>query len=291
MSRRRRALGRGLGSLLPTSSEAQLDARLVPVDQIRPNPYQPRIEMDEEALAELADSIRTHGVLEPIIVRPSGDGYELVVGERRWRAAQQAGKSEIPAVVRDMTDQEAAVVALVENLQREDLNPIEEAKAFKRLLELDMTQEEVAAQVGKSRPAVANSLRLLTLPPDVQDLISTGQLSVGHAKVLLGVDSPEQREIVLQQVLENQLTVRQMEELVRSLPERGTPRTRKRHAVKEATAKDPVWADFEERLAEALGTRVKVQPQPEGKGGRIVIEFYGYEDIGRLLELIVPRGT
>lgn len=178
MSRRRRALGRGLGSLIPTTTEAHLDARLVPVGDIRPNRYQPRMEMDEEALAELTESIRTHGVLEPIIVRPAGDGYELVVGERRWRAAQRAGLSEIPSVVRELTDQEAAVIALVENLQREDLDPIEEAKAFKRLLDLNMTQEEVAAQVGKSRPAVANSLRLLTLPDDVQGLISSGRLSV-----------------------------------------------------------------------------------------------------------------
>lgn len=287
MSRRRRALGRGLGSLIPTTTEAHLDARLVPVGDIRPNRYQPRMEMDEEALAELTESIRTHGVLEPIIVRPAGDGYELVVGERRWRAAQRAGLSEIPSVVRELTDQEAAVIALVENLQREDLDPIEEAKAFKRLLDLNMTQEEVAAQVGKSRPAVANSLRLLTLPDDVQGLISSGRLSVGHAKVLLGVDSPQQREMVLQKVLSEGLTVRQAEELVRGL----APATAKarRPSRKSTDARDPVWVDFEERLAEALGTKVKVQPQ--GQGGRIVIEFYGHEDIGRLLELIVPRGT
>lgn len=290
MSRRRRALGRGLGSLIPTTTEEPLDARLVPVADIRPNRYQPRTEMDEDGLAELTESIRTHGVLEPIIVRPSGQGYELVVGERRWRAAQRAGLSEIPSVVREMTDQEAAVIALVENLQREDLNPIEEAKAFKRLLDLNMTQEEVAAQVGKSRPAVANSLRLLTLPDDVQALISSGQLSVGHAKVLLGVDSPEQRESVLRRVLSEQLTVRQAEELVRSLTSAGgQTQRRRRTSGTSAVARDPVWLDFEERLAEALGTKVKVQPQ--GQGGRIVIEFYGHEDIGRLLELIVPRGT
>lgn len=290
MSRRRRALGRGLGSLLPTGTESQLDARLVPVDDIEPNRYQPRTEMDEDALADLAESIRTHGVLEPIIVRPSGNGYELVVGERRWRAARQAGLSEIPAVVRDLTDQEAAVVALVENLQREDLNPIEEAKAFRRLLELNLTQEEVAAQVGRSRSAVANSLRLLTLPADVQALIGRGELSVGHAKVLLGVDSPVHRDAILQQVLENGLTVRQAEELVRNLPSRRARTGRHRRTESTAAAnKDPVWIDFEERLAEALGTKVRVQPQ--GQGGRIVIEFYGHEDIGRLLELIVPRGT
>lgn len=289
MSGRRRGLGRGLGSLLPTSTEASLDARLVAIDAIRPNPFQPRTEMDEAALAELTESIRTHGVLEPVIVRPADNGYELVVGERRWRAAQRAGLREIPAVVRAMTDQEAAVVALVENLQRQDLNPIEEAKAFKRLMELNMTQEEVAQKVGKSRPAVANSLRLLTLPPDVQALISSGQLSVGHAKVLLGVDEPQLRSIVLQQVLEKQLTVRQAEELVRTLRERKESAARARREEKRGAVKDPVWVDVEERLTEALGTRVTVQPQ--GKGGRIVIEFYGYEDIGRLLELIVPRGT
>lgn len=289
MSGRRRGLGRGLGSLLPTSTEASLDARLVAIDAIRPNPFQPRTEMDEAALAELTESIRTHGVLEPVIVRPADNGYELVVGERRWRAAQRAGLREIPAVVRAMTDQEAAVVALVENLQRQDLNPIEEAKAFKRLMELNMTQEEVAQKVGKSRPAVANSLRLLTLPADVQALISSGQLSVGHAKVLLGVDEPQLRSIVLQQVLEKQLTVRQAEELVRTLRERKESAARARREEKRGAVKDPVWVDVEERLTEALGTRVTVQPQ--GKGGRIVIEFYGYEDIGRLLELIVPRGT
>lgn len=289
MSRRRRGLGRGLGSLLPVDAEATLDARLVPVDQIDPNPYQPRREMDPKALAELAESIRTHGVLEPIIVRPVDSRYELVVGERRWRAAQQAGLTEIPSVVRTMTDQEAAVVALVENLQREDLNPIEEAKAFKRLLELNMTQEEVAAQVGRSRSAVANSLRLLTLPESVQALISSGELSVGHAKVLLGVTNPVQRQAVLQRVLSEQLTVRQTEELVRGLAAGPDKPPRRRVAASGRTPRDPVWLDFEERLSEALGTKVKVQPQ--GKGGRIVIEFYDQEDIGRLLELIVPRGT
>lgn len=290
MSRRRRALGRGLGSLLPTPTDAQLDARLVPVDEIQPNRYQPRTDMDEAALADLAESIRTHGVLEPIIVRPVEDGYELVVGERRWRAAQQAGLSEIPSVVRHMTDQEAAVVALVENLQREDLNPIEEAQAFRRLLELNLTQEEVAAQVGRSRPAVANSLRLLTLPADVQSLIARGELSVGHAKVLLGVVNPVHRQAVLRQVLEKGLTVRQAEELVRGLTVGRSGGDRHRRPVpKRSSDMDPVWVDFEERLAEALGTKVRVQPQ--GRGGRIVIEFYGHEDIDRLLELIVPRGT
>lgn len=289
MSGRRRGLGRGLGSLLPTSTEASLDARLVAIDAIRPNPFQPRTEMDEAALAELTESIRTHGVLEPVIVRPADNGYELVVGERRWRAAQRAGLREIPAVVRAMTDQEAAVVALVENLQREDLNPIEEAKAFKRLLELNMTQEEVAAQVGRSRSAVANSLRLLTLPESVQALISSGELSVGHAKVLLGVTNPVQRQAVLQRVLSEQLTVRQTEELVRGLAAGPDKPPRRRVAASGRAPRDPVWLDFEERLSEALGTKVKVQPQ--GKGGRIVIEFYDQEDIGRLLELIVPRGT
>ncbi len=289
MSRRRRALGRGLGSLLPGGTDAELDTRLVPVDQIQPNRYQPRSDMDPEALAELAESIRTHGVLEPIIVRPMEAGYELVVGERRWRAAQQAGLSQIPSVVREMSDQEAAVIALVENLQREDLNPIEEAKAFKRLLELNMTQEEVAAQVGRSRSAVANSLRLLTLPADMQALISNGRLSVGHAKVLLGVDSPVQREALLRRVLDEQMTVRQTEELVRSVSAGRRRPHRRRSAPPAVSRKDPVWLDLEERLSEALGTKVKVQPQ--GEGGRIVIEFYGHEDIGRLLELIVPRGT
>jgi len=242
--------------------------------------------MDPDALRELTDSIRTHGVLEPVIVRPMEDGYELVVGERRWRAAQAAGLGTIPAVIRELSDQEAAVLALVENLQRQDLNPIEEARAFERLQELGLTQEEVAAQVGRSRPAVANALRLLSLEEDLQELVARGNVSVGHAKVLLGVEDPGARRKLAQEILRQGLTVRQTEELVRAKKKSPKPIPRRKGR---APATDPLWVDVETRLSEALGTRVMVQRQ--GEGGRIVIEFYTEEDVDRLLELLVPRGT
>ncbi|OUM95150.1 MAG: hypothetical protein BAA04_12205 [Firmicutes bacterium ZCTH02-B6] len=283
----RRALGRGLRALIPADAPEEVVAQMVPVDRVRPNPYQPRVEMDEAALAELTESIRAHGVLEPVIVRPAGDGYELVVGERRWRAAQRAGLSSIPAVVRQLTDQEAAVLALVENLQRENLNPIEEALAYQRLTELGLTQEEVAIQVGKSRPAVANSLRLLTLEPEIQRAVARGEVSVGHAKVLLGVDDDGLRRRLAEEIVSKGLTVRQTEELVRA---RGkAQRSKSGRPTQRLRKRDAIWVDVEARLSEALGTRVKVEP--EGEGGRIVIEFYSQEDVDRLLELIVPRGT
>lgn len=292
MTQRQRRLGRGLGALLPAEPVTELNARYVDVQSIRPNRYQPRTEMDPEALQELTDSVRTHGVLEPVIVRPIGAGFELVVGERRWRAAQQAGLTEIPAVVRELSDEETAIIALVENLQREDLNPIEEARAYKRLLDLNLTQEEVAAQVGRSRSAVANSLRLLTLDSKTQTLLARGELSVGHAKVLLSVQSVTARERLQTQVLDRGLTVRQTEELVRGLgpkPARAESSGTRHSPRARNKARDDAWIDVEERLSETLGTKVRVVPQ--GSGGRIVIEFFSTEDASRLLDLIVPRGT
>lgn len=273
-------------ALIPGEEREETRVEEVAVDRIRPNRYQPRTEMDEESLQELVESIRVHGVLEPVIVRPTGDGYELVVGERRWRAARQAGLAVIPSVVRAMSDQEAAVLALVENLQREDLNPIEEARAYRRLMDLGLTQEEVAAQVGRSRPAVANSLRLLALGEEEQRAVASGQVSVGHAKVLLGVEDKSLRQELLAEIVSKGLTVRQAEALARK-----HARKARRMAARGARQlhPDPVWKDVEMRLSEALGTRVSVQRM--GEGGRIVIEFYTAEDVGRLLELIVPRGT
>lgn len=293
MSQRQRRLGRGLGALLPTAGEggaADLDVRRIDVAQIHPNRYQPRTVMDPEALRELTESIRTHGVLEPIIVRPDGENFELVVGERRWRAAQAAGLEDVPAVVRELTDEETAVIALVENLQREDLNPIEEARAYKRLLDLNLTQEEVALQVGRSRSAVANSLRLLTLDDGTQELVARGDLSVGHAKVLLSVDTPSVRAKLQEQVLRDGLTVRQTEELVRK--DGASPRTGSRRRIRSVAREDArrtAWHDVEQRLTETLGTKVRVEEQ--GQGGRIVIQFYSAEDANRLIDLIVPRGT
>lgn len=294
MTQRQRRLGRGLGALLPTDPEgespAELDVRHVDVGAIHPNRFQPRTEMDPEALQQLTDSVRTHGVLEPIIVRPDGGGFELVVGERRWRAAQRAGLEEVPAVVRELTDEETAVIALVENLQREDLNPMEEARAYKRLLDLNLTQEQVAVQVGRSRSAVANSLRLLTLDAATQRLIAQGELSVGHAKVLLSVESGQQRDSIQEQVLAEGLTVRQTEALVKELETPAQPPQRKRDIPRQREeAEDVAWGAVEAHLAESLGTRVRVIPQ--GEGGRIVIEFFDVEDANRLLDLIVPRGT
>lgn len=279
----RKALGRGLKALIPEAEDQEGQVRQIPIDQIDRNEEQPRKYFDEEHLDELRESIATHGVLEPIIVRPVQGRYEVVVGERRWRAAQLAGLKSLPAVVRTLSDKETMEIALVENLQREDLNPLEEAEAYRRLmLDFGLTQEEVAARVGKKRSTVANRLRLLELEEEIRLEIEAGRLSAGHAKVLLGVADKAKRIELARKVISEGLSVRALEEAAKAGEE--DERTRPRAAQRRAARVDPLLQDVEDRLQQALGTKVRVVQR--GNRGRIEISFYSPDDMERLIEVL-----
>jgi ParB family chromosome partitioning protein len=274
------ALGRGLASLIPqrtTTASAIVD---VPLARVASNPFQPRRHMDESALEELAASIREHGVLQPILVTEVLEGYQVIAGERRVRAARLAGLERIPAVVRQLADQDQLEVALVENVQRADLDPIDEALAYRQLItEFGLTQERVADRVGKARATVANTLRLLDLHPDVQAAIGDGRLSEGHGRALGGLAVDGQAH-VLGTVLTQGLSVRQTEELVRRLRE---PRQAREAAARPQL--DPDLERLEEDLRQRLGTKVSLSRSR--KGGRIVIEYYSDEELGRLYERLI----
>lgn len=260
--------------------------RHLSIDTIDRSPFQPRTEFDPEQLRELADSIKQRGVIQPLVVRPlSGVGearrYELIAGERRWRAAREAGLTTIPAIVREASDQEALEIALIENLQREDLNAIEEARAYDQLAtQFKLTQEQIAEKVGRSRAAVANSTRLLGLPTEVQTWIADNRLSVGHAKAILGMPSPTEQRLIAERVLKRSLTVRETEQLVEQLKGEGKVRSR----VLTATVKSAHVLAIEERLQQKFGTHVNVHHGK--KKGRIEIEYYGNDDLSRLLDIL-----
>lgn len=287
MSKSKRGLARGidvkgLDALLPgvrpDPATAGQHVEQVPVDRIQPNPYQPRRKFDPDALAELVESVRQHGIVQPLLLRPEGEGYRLVAGERRWRAAQAAGLETVPAVVREFSDVEMMEIALVENLQREDLNPIEEAQGYRMLCEeLGLTQEQVSQRVGKSRSHIANLMRLLTLPEDLRRLVAEGKLSTGHAKVLLGVPSPAEMRRLATLVLSEGLTVRQLEQMVAG---EGGPRRRSARPSQPAAA-EPEMRDLVDRLQRALNTRVALRGR--GQRGQIVIEYYSWDDLERIL--------
>ncbi|QIA28114.1 ParB/RepB/Spo0J family partition protein [Thermaerobacter sp. PB12/4term] len=287
MSRNKRGLARGidvkgLDALLPgvrpEAVTAGQQVEQVPVDRIQPNPYQPRRQFDPDALAELVESVRQHGIVQPLLLRPEGDGYRLVAGERRWRAAQAAGLETVPAVVREFSDVEMMEIALVENLQREDLNPIEEAQGYRMLCEeLGLTQEQVSQRVGKSRSHIANLMRLLSLPDDVRRLVAEGKLSTGHAKVLLSVHSPVEMRRLAAEVLSEGLTVRQLEQRVAD----GGKTPRRRPGPSQQPAPEPEVQDLIDRLQRALNTRVALRGR--GPRGQIVIEYYSWDDLERIL--------
>ncbi|MCR4398437.1 MAG: ParB/RepB/Spo0J family partition protein [Firmicutes bacterium] len=274
----KRGLGRGLEALIPEAGAEDGDEPLeIAVADIMPNALQPRRRFDDEKMQELVQSIREHGVVQPVLVRRRG--YELVAGERRWRAAQAAGLRSIPAVVRELSDADAMQVALIENLQREDLNPMEEAEAFDRLTrEFNLTQEEIANRVGKSRPHVANTVRLLQLHKSVQDLVRSGALAMGHARALLGLHGAEQVKAA-QVAVAKGLSARGVEALVRRMA--GAGRTKRTGP----TARAAELVEAEDRLREALGTRVRIEGSE--KKGRIEIMFYGPEDLQRIVEALV----
>ncbi|MGI6036622.1 MAG: ParB/RepB/Spo0J family partition protein [Limnochordia bacterium] len=279
----RQVLGKGLRALMPSEGPipAGEEVREVDIGAIKPNPYQPRRTYDEEALEELAESIGRQGVLQPVLVRKEGDGYTLIVGERRWRAAQRAGLKKMPVIVRQVSDSQMMIQALVENIQREDLNPLEEAEAYRRLMEAgSLTQEQVAEMVGKKRPTVANALRLLSLTAPVQKLLLEGKLSAGHAKVLLALQGEEQMALA-QQVVEGGLSVRDTEKLVASRGKKVPRGTKGAPKVR-----DPQLIDVEDQLQRALGTKVRIKPRGRA-AGRIEIEYYSIDDIDRIIEALV----
>lgn len=272
----RKGLGRGLSALIPAGEEA-MKVVDVAIDEVFPNPRQPRRRFDEAALAELADSIKEHGLLQPVIVRRAGAGYELVAGERRLRAAKEAGLKRIPAIIRGASDSESLALALVENLQRENLDAIEEARALRRLIDdFGMRQEELARMVGKSRSAIANSLRLLSLPDSIQSLVQLGAITAGHARAVLSLDKEEEQLKLVQRISERGLSVRQAEALARKW---NTSRSKA--------------AGYEEKdeiaraIARSLGARVAVRVYKEGKG-RIEIRFSSLDELERLKRRLAP---
>ena len=275
---RAQGLGRGLASLIPQRSAGQPSILEIPTARIRPNPRQPRKRFDPDSLATLMASIKEHGVIQPILVTETIDGYQLVAGERRLRAAQAAGLDRIPAVVRQLADRDQLELALVENLQREDLDPIETADAYRRLIEeFGFTQDDLAGRVGRARSTVANTLRLLDLAPGIQTAIAEGRLTEGHGRALGGL-ATELQDRLLDSVLRQELSVRQTEELVRRLraPKPDLATSASSHSV------DPDLQRVEEDLRRALGTKVSLARSR--RGGRIVIEYYSDEELGRLYE-------
>lgn len=275
---RAQGLGRGLASLIPQRSSGQAGILEIPTARIRPNPHQPRKRFDPDSLATLMTSIKEHGVIQPILVTETIDGYQLVAGERRLRAAQAAGLDRIPAVVRQLADRDQLELALVENLQREDLDPIETADAYRRLIqEFGFTQDDLAGRVGRARSTIANTLRLLDLAPGIQTAIAEGRITEGHGRALGGL-ATELQDRVLDSVLRQELSVRQTEELVRRLRE---PKPDLAAAAANHPA-DPDLQRVEEDLRRALGTKVSLARSR--RGGRIVIEYYSDEELGRLYE-------
>ena len=293
-----RGLGKGLDSLIPNAlgetktkkeitvksktetTEEKEPQTLVKITKVEPNREQPRKNFDEDALQELADSIKQFGLLQPILVQNRKDYYEIIAGERRWRAAKLAGLKEVPVIIRNYTEQEIVEISLIENIQREDLNPIEEAQAYKRLLtEFHLKQDEVAERVSKSRAAVTNSIRLLKLNEEVQRMVVDEMISTGHARALLAVENPEEQYNLAQRIFDEKLSVRDVEKLVKNLHKPA-----KSKKVDDKTMQ-VIYQDIEEKLKQKLGRKVIVTSKGEGSG-KIEIEFYNHEDLDRLLDVL-----
>lgn len=282
----RKALGRGLGALLSAEGTATAtdDTDEVAIDLIDPSSLQPRSVFDDTKLAELAKSIRANGVVQPLLLRRKGARFELIAGERRWRAAQLAGLTKVPAVLRNVSDDKVLELALIENIQREDLNPIEEARAYKKLIDtLGLTQEIVAERVGRDRSYITNYLRLLRLPEDLQELLQAGRLSTGHARTLLGVDHVDLQRRIARKIIEQDLSVRATEHLVRLAAE---PRGSTRKAASREQHGDANLRAAENKLRRHFGTRVRIVQGKGATAGRIELEFYNQGDLDRLYGML-----
>jgi len=279
----RQSLGRGLSALLGDTKPIDEQFNELDIDLIRPNPEQPRTRFTESALEELTQSIAANGVVQPIVVRRKGDGFEIVAGERRWRAAQRAGLRKIPAAVKDVSDDKLLELALIENIQRQELNPIEEASAYRKLIDtLGLTQEDVASRVGKDRTLIATTLRLLKLPADIQKLVEEGKLSAGHGRALLLTDDPAHQRRVARAVIEKGMSVRETERAVKR-----SDQPRRRSIINMAAKKDPNFEAAETKLRRRLGTAVAIIPNSIGTGGRVEIEYYNQQDLDRIYQTII----
>ncbi len=276
----RQALGKGLGALIPErgipEGEGKKALQQCGIEEVQPNPFQPRKTFSDEQLQELVDSIQEKGILQPLLVRRKSDGYELIAGERRWRAAQRAGLREIPILIKDVSDSEMLELSLIENVQRENLNPIEEAEAYKRLMEqFHLTQEEISKKVGKDRTTIANTVRLLRLPPEIKLSLAEGKITMGHARAFLSLEGVDKQKLLWKRLLSGGLSVRQTESLVKRLRTRSSPPPRRSH---------PEWSALIEELQRALGTKVRIVGKR--KRGKIEIDFFSPDELDRIIELL-----
>lgn len=291
MAAAKRGLGKGIDSLIPAkqaqnvpkTKETNKEEQMVKITMLEPNRDQPRKNFDEDALQELADSIKQFGLLQPILVQDRKDHYEIIAGERRWRASKLAGLKEVPVIIKNYTDQEIVEISLIENIQRENLNPIEEALAYKRLLEeFHLKQDEVAERVSKSRTAVTNSMRLLKLTNEVQRMVIDEMITTGHARALLAIEDPEKQYEIAQQIFDEKLSVRDIEKLVKNMNKPQKPKKEK--------GKDLgfIYRDIEDELKNTLGTKVSIAAKEDG-AGKIEIEFYSHDDLDRIFDMIKKK--
>lgn len=293
---KKKGLGKGLDALFAnaeintqqisvsnTKENIEKGISYININDIKPNENQPRKDFNDEKIEELADSIKEHGLIQPVVLRKSGKGYEIVAGERRWRACRKAGIKEIPCIIKELTDEENMLIAIIENMQREDLNPVEEAEGINQMIEVyGMTQEQVSKSVGKSRPYITNALRLLKLPVEIRQMLSEGKLTAGHARAIAGVEDKKKQLLIAELVIKNELSVRQTEKLIKE-EKTNEKRPAKRRAEKNADVKR-----VEEDLKMILGTKVNLEHK--GKKGKIEIEYYSREELDRLIELLKTLG-
>lgn len=307
MAAKRGGLGKGLDSLIPANKNAtavekkttekkgsaepkvieKVVEKIVPADQmmklskIEPNREQPRKHFEEDALLELADSIKKFGIIQPLVVQKKDDYYEIIAGERRWRAAKLAGLKEVPVIIKEFTKQEAVEISLIENIQRENLNPIEEAYAYERLLtEFNLTQDEVAERVSKSRTAVTNSMRLIKLSQKVKQMVIDEMISAGHARALLAIENPEQQHMLAMRIFDEKLSVREVEKIIRLLKENKPVKEKK------VVENDFIYRDLEEKIKSVMGTKVSINQKAKGKG-KIEIEYYSSKELERIFDLLM----
>ncbi len=293
----KRGLGKGLDSMIPDKGQSiKKEAKvkedvsretLIGINEIEPNKDQPRKVFDEDALQELADSIKQYGIIQPLVVQKKDKLYEIIAGERRWRAARLAGLKKVPVIVRDYTEQEIAEISLIENIQRENLNPIEEAMAYQRLIqEFELKQDEVAERVSKSRTAITNSMRLLKLDSRVQQMLIDDMISSGHGRTLLAIEDGEQQYTLATKIMDEKLSVRETEKLVKKILKNKDEMEKEKPAVPDNAADDIIYRDLEEKLKNVIGTKVSVNRKNNGKG-KIEIEYYSQDELERIIDMLM----